>query len=246
MNRIIFCLIFLLNSRMIKSQDFISGDVISNVYNITYGNKSGTSFLIERDSVNYFITAKHIFHNVHYNDKISVKILQDGKWLNLYVIAYFDTIKKTDIIVLKPLDLAFISTGITLKEIGLFLGDEGYFLGFPFGLSNEDNGNINNGFPIPLFKKAVFSGSQLKNGIFKLYLDGHNNPGFSGGPVLFKNRLDPKSSKFCLVGVISGYYPQTNELVISNEVVRYTENSGIVIAYSSNHITEIIKKIVSP
>ena len=46
------------------------------------------------------------------------------------------------------------------------------------------------------------------NDIYVLLLDGHNNPGFSGGPVLFKDRLKSGDNKYHLIGVISAYVNQ--------------------------------------
>ena len=73
-------------------------------------------------------------------------------------------------------------------------------------------------------------------------LDGHNNPGFSGGPVFF-----PMSTKFNdhsvgLLGVISGYYYQTNTVQNGSGTITYKENSGIMIAFDSQVISRIINQ----
>ena len=115
---------------------------------------------------------------------------------------------------IKPEWLDYVESAISLKDITALLGDEGFFMGFPYGLSTSDRGNTNAGFPLPLLKKAVFSGNSLMNDIYVLLLDGHNNPGFSGGPVLFKDRLKSGDNKYHLIGVISAYVNQKNEMTV--------------------------------
>ena len=79
---------------------------------------------------------------------------------------------------------------------------------------------------MPFVKKGIvscMSGSRI-------FLDGHNNPGFSGGPVVFAkaNGLDYK-----IGGVISGYKASKNPVVDPKRIPSYAhvyENTGIVIA----------------
>jgi hypothetical protein len=38
-----------------------------------------------------------------------------------------------------------------------------------------------------LIKKGIYSGTKVSNDVTIHILDGHNNPGFSGGPVFIKD-----------------------------------------------------------
>jgi hypothetical protein len=76
-------------------------------------------------------------------------------------------------------------------------------------------------------------------------LDGINNPGFSGGPVIIGTG---ESVKFA--AVISGYYLQPTEIIRGNAAQRVPkarkdyvyENSGFIIAYDIAHAVDAIKK----
>jgi len=61
-------------------------------------------------------------------------------------------------------------------------GQEAYFLGYPLGLTFEIGPEY-----FPLVKRAILWGIGRPEGNHSvLLLDGWNNPGFSGGPVVFR------------------------------------------------------------
>ena len=89
-----------------------------------------------------------------------------------------------------------------------------------------------------------------------LVLDGINNAGFSGGPVIFKTGPDQR-----IVAVVCGYHTEPAEIVFSSSASRGLKenarqsakpaahpkgtvnlNSGFIIAYGINYATEAIKK----
>ena len=158
-------------------------------------------------------------------------------------IVYLHNNKNVDIALFKPDSLAFFKSNITLDVGQPVIGDEGYFLGFPFGLNMKGSGNLNNGFAFPFVKKALHSASIFENNLHILFLDGSNNPGFSGGPVFFQNRSNVKENKWFLAGVVSSYINQNNEMVTPFGNIKYIENSGIMIVYGRKHIEEIIKQM---
>ena len=67
----------------------------------------------------------------------------------------------------------------------MIYGQEVFFAGFPFGenLFTTSTQTVNGLFPMPFVKKGIISAEATENGATILYLDGHNNPGFSGGPI---------------------------------------------------------------
>ena len=79
---------------------------------------------------------------------------------------------------------------------------------------------------------------------YVLYLDGHNNPGFSGGPVIFANYS--KQDRLQIAGVVSGCRTQPTEVLDveveesqsstgekQKKIIHYVpENAGIIVAYS--------------
>lgn len=73
-----------------------------------------------------------------------------------------------------------------------------------------------------------------------LYIDGFNNPGFSGGPILF---WSTERKKYELLGVVKGFKEDTAKVLINNQHVdtQILVNSGILIGYSIDHAIQAIK-----
>jgi len=121
----------------------------------------------------------------------------------------------------------------------MLLAQDCFFLGFPFfdEIDYQPAGS-DSGFPIAFVKKAIVSALDENY----IYLDGHNNPGFSGGPVIFTN-YQTKKQQIC--GVISGYFPQKGEVetVHTKKIQIFAENSGIGLAISSKKIQEVAKRV---
>ncbi|WP_188650984.1 S1 family peptidase [Yeosuana aromativorans] len=239
-------LILIIIPKLIMAQDYLTTDILSRVFHMKYKTQTGTTFLVAKDSVNYFVTAKHVLQNPKYGEKLTVEIYQDSLWKTLTGNVYFDKTNDVDVALIMPEGFGFVQSGISLKNIQTIIGDEGYFLGFPYGLSSLDKGKINAGFPFPLVKKAVFSGTTTNNDVQTIFLDGHNNPGFSGGPVLFKDRMKNGDNKFHLVGIVSAYLNQQNDLITPFGKLKYKENSGIIIAIGKEQIDTIIENIKTP
>ena len=65
------------------------------------------------------------------------------------------------------------------------------------------------GYPLPLVKEALLSGmnSDDSGKVSSMYLDGYNNPGFSGGPVVRRDYSKAELT-YSAVGVISGFVPE--------------------------------------
>ena len=122
-----------------------------------------------------------------------------------------------------------------------------FFLGFPYGMYTKDSKNVNNLFPIPFVKKGILSAfdNDVISGSVG-YLDGHTNPGFSGGPIIY---IHIKTGKIYVAGVMHGYvihggkidYEEINDDgEMTLEQFDYEENSGIVKFYNIKHVKEII------
>lgn len=123
---------------------------------------------------------------------------------------------------------------------GIVYGQDVYFLGFPYGMTGEI-GQMNRDFPLPFVKKAIVSCLQTtQKDAQLLFLDGHNNPGFSGGPVVFK---EPNKNDFKVAGVISGYRYNEEPIYQGDQQVplAYRYNTGIIFSYGIKHAVDIIK-----
>jgi hypothetical protein len=83
------------------------------------------------------------------------------------------------------------------------------------------------GYPMPLVKRATVSA--LDQHAF--LLDGHNNPGFSGGPVVFSQPNTPVELR--VAAVISGFEAVEQPVFKGEEETAFTYryNTGIIVAH---------------
>lgn len=122
---------------------------------------------------------------------------------------------------------------------GIIWGQDVYFLGYPYGWFGNVGG-LNRDFPMPFVKKAILSCMTTEAEVQVLFLDGHNNPGFSGGPVVFK---EPHKNEYKVASVISGYR-YTNEPIFAGDEkfpLGYRYNTGIIVSYGIKHAVELIE-----
>lgn len=212
-------------------------NVITRVFNIKFNNTIGTCFAIEVDQKQYFVTAKHVINNANSGD--TVGIAHETGWLErpMELIGHSST---TDISVFSLPHFIVKRHPMPATREHIVYGQDVYFLGFPFGLKN-DLGDLNNGFPAPIIKKAILSNVPGPTGEV-LLLDGLNNPGFSGGPVVFKAYDD--SQYYKVAGVISGYRAETENALLNNSptAIQYRTNTGIIIAYTIDNALELINQ----
>jgi hypothetical protein len=180
--------------------------------------EAGTMFSIEVDNREYWLTAKHILTGRksglagEVNEKtVSLDVLDpigDAiKW-NSIQFTVIDPGKDIDIAVLVPtIKLQGIEIpSLKVSSEGFGMGEECSFLGFPF--ANTWTGTFSNStqYKMPFIKHCYISGI-IRQPAAVLVLDGINNPGFSGGPVLYHTGPDQ-----VVLGVISGYHNEPGEV----------------------------------
>ena len=241
MKNIILTIFIILSAIHSNAQKFpITADILRQTYLLKTDTLQGTSFLIEENNQEYLVTAKHLFRKKLKNgDSTSVEIYNENKPLKLNVKYLVHNDKRIDIAVLKINKSIQV---ITPFPIGgrVNLGQDIYFLGYPSfnKIQFTTSGTIG---ILPLVKKGIVSGWN-KIGNYKLFfLDGHNNPGFSGGPVV---AINYDTQKPVIFGVISGYYYEKKQVKNNkgiNEPIHVQENSGIIKCYPTEMIKQIIK-----
>ncbi len=229
----------------------ITNNIIQRTLLIEFNGRTASAFTIEKNDKQLLVTARHLFvadktaepfpKLIRSNDTISIRIFHNNVWKELSSTIHFHTNIDIDIAVFElPIQLT-PKHPLPLNSQGLIIGQDTYFLGFPFQLKGE-SGKINNSFPFPFVKKAVFSAIQKgSNNEFIYYFDGHNNPGFSGGPIVFKKE---GSDELQVCGVVRGYVPQKGTLDTPYGKASYTENSGIIVSYNVKHLKEIVDNII--
>lgn len=219
------------------SQDLPRVSDFASTFNILKDSSTGTCFMIYENQKNYIVTAKHVLGKISNKQKIKFSIQQNGNWSELSGEVLLHSNPQIDVAVIITNFDTLYTHAIKIGSTYPILGQEGFFLGYPLGIATHDN--IMDGFPIALVKKCTFSGSFSQNGVIGFFLDGHNNPGFSGGPVLFRD-FNNKSSVPYLIGIISGYINERKEMITTFGNFKYDENSGIILCYGANHIKEIL------
>jgi hypothetical protein len=140
-----------------------------------------------------------------------VAIYENDQWSSIEV-SVFRCDDPIDIAVLVPPHVLTHSDPLEPgSPVSIFFGQDVYFLGFPYGLS-MDSKHVNGAYPFPLVKKGVYSANIDEQGVKVILLDGTNNFGFSGGPIVYRD-LNQNKLVFYLLGVISGFRPDFEPVV---------------------------------
>ena len=213
----------------------ITANVIYRVFRLKVGFETGTAFTIEEGGREYLVTARHIAQSLQGNCQI--ELFKDRSWYSLQVTVIGHAPGDVDISVLAPSEGLTPTRPLPLpaSSDGLTYGQEAYFLGFPSGIS--DNFLMETGHPLPFVKRATVSTMFGK----PYLLDGHNNPGFSGGPVVF---CPPNRKEFQVAAVVCGY--QAARTPVRDHEERVTEfhlreNTGIIVAYDVSDAVALIR-----
>lgn len=217
----------------------ITANVLQRTFQISFGESRGTCFTVDDNNRQYIVTARHLVGAIEKSATIRIK--RENVWKDYPVNLVGHCTGKIDISVLAAERQLSPEYHLTANTHGLELAQDVYFLGFPYDWASEV-GEINRDFPF--IKKALLSAVKSSDPNSKddiLYLDGHNNPGFSGGPVVFSRRQQP-ADQFSVAGVISGYKSSMEPVYFEKKVspLEYEHNTGIIVAYSIRHAMDLI------
>jgi hypothetical protein len=216
-------------------------DIMSRVFCLhpQHLDSVGSCFSVPIGETVCLITAKHVVESLPEGQASKFELYKNGAWVEFDAVPYFCDAGIDIAILQTTIPCIPTSCGLELSAGGAHLGQDVFFFGFPyFGILEYLPERLNDSFPFPLVKKAILSGMQSK--IF--YLDGHNNPGFSGGPVVF---YDLQTRKNKIAAVISAYITQTGEVIqipTENKLI-HKENSGIIVTYQIKYAAELINKV---
>ena len=214
----------------------ITTNILQRTFRLRHNNQTGTCFTIDVDNRQYIVTARHLVETI--SDNGNLELLHDNVWKVLPVRVVGHGTGDIDISVVSA-DLRLSPTHpLPATTAGIILAQDAYFLGFPYGLAN-DAGELNRNFPLPLVKKGIVSavGSRDDNTVI---LDGHNNFGFSGGPVVC--HIADRNNELTVIGVVSGYRSDSMSVLHNGKETEltYQYNTGLVIVYKINLAIELI------
>ena len=212
-------LLFLLASPRIYAQ--VTSNVFERVLDIrvnagTPHEETATAFTVDVDGREYLMTAKHVVQGL--KDEDTIDIFMNEAWIPLAV-KIFRCDDPTDIAVLIPPHQLTVNFGLPFDKMNVEFGQDVYFLGFPYGIQSTAQG-VNGPYPLAIIKRGIFSGSVVLDKTKKstlMLLDGYNNPGFSGAPIVYRD-LNQGGVVMKLAGVVSGFVPEVVPVMKQNDI----------------------------
>jgi S1-C subfamily serine protease len=201
------------------------------------GSEIATGFTVEIENRKYLITARHFINSMPLSS--SVEIFRNNEWLPMEFKSITVDTPNVDIAVLALNQQISREAPVNLGSKDYALSQSVFFVGFPFGLSINDHA-LNGGSPFPLVKRGIIAG--LSNGVGEPFIvDGINNPGFSGGPVVTVEDINnPK-----IIGVVSGYRFSPEPVFQQGQQssdLSVKINTGLLIAYETDYALTAIEK----
>jgi hypothetical protein len=206
----------LLLSSMEQALAQITSNVLLRVRMIQAGKAQGTSFTLDVDGRQYLITAKHIVAGLQSEDM--VQILQSDGWSSVPV-KVFRCDDPIDIAVLVPPTQLTVNFPLEPTSAGIFFSQDMFFVGFPYDFFTKHSLT-----PIAFIKKGIMSArthsaQAHEEGVSKIFIDGHNNPGFSGGPIVFRD-LNRNDVVYKVAGVVSNYPSEITPVLKPEQITR--------------------------
>jgi hypothetical protein len=227
----------------------ITSNILQRVFLIRFGERFGSSFTLDVQNRQYLITSRHLVEGIKDGD--AVAIFHENEWKSIKVKPLYIEPKEIDMIVLVLPNQISPSHSLGASFDQIILAQPVYFLGFPYGLGMKDR-SLNNGFPLPFVKRGTLSAFEAlptkKSSI--IFIDGLNNQGFSGGPIVYVNQ---DTKQLTVAGVVSGYRGQQDTVMRKGDKKKgeketmetdmfVQSNSGLVVGYSIESALEVIAK----
>ncbi len=216
----------------------VTANVYERVLKVTTSDGTlGTGFTLDFDDRQFLVSAEHVLPS---SDPAEVTLSNRyGSWTRS--LTRITGIKSGADIAVCSLTPPVTKTGhlpVIPSLDRIVYSQDVYFLGFPYGLALR----LGETDLYPFVKKAAFSGSaDSPDGVKTLFLDGWNNPGFSGGPVAFYD----ERSKAHICGVVSAYRVDL-ERVLSGDMEELNQfirtNTGIIVAHDIRYAIDAIER----
>lgn len=220
---------------------------LTHTFMFQYHNERGAIFSIDVDGREYWVTAKHIFTGAQHapygqmpKSAVDVEIVAANGQPIIARLAVVNPVsdENADVAVLASPETPLGTPGIK-TDSNVLIGGDCQFLGYPFGTSwmAKLNGQQT---VLPFAKHCVIS-AIFQEPVGQIVLDGINNAGFSGGPVLYGT--GPNQSIFA---IISGYLPEEVPVSVAPGAPAVKEsvsvNSGFILAFSIDLAIDAARK----
>jgi len=232
---ILLALVWLSASSLAGAQ--LTVQMVHSVYYIKCGKEMGTAFTLLYKGKQYLITAAHVVDSLPSDGQL--QIMEHALWKDLQVGRVTMKSKDADIAILIPSHSLMHSESLEAFVGKWNLGAGVYFLGFPLGLHMIYQGDY-----APVIKHGFYSSTDDDDPDAVIsYIDGFNNEGFSGGPVLTQDG----SGNWKVISVISGYLQDKAKQRVGRQSVdtNLLVNSGIIVTYSIGLATQAIDAVAA-
>ncbi len=223
------------------AQDAVPVEILERTRLIRSGDTTGTGFTIDHHGKLYIVTARHVVDGMP-TGKATIQVWHSDKWADFPIVkTLLPASPKVDIAVLETTEKAHqpFEISVASEGEGSTMGQQVWFLGYPFGdtaLTTRNHDQI-----LPFIKRGTMSAMDgSKPDAVIMYIDGFNNPGFSGGPIIcwqFSKRV------YRIIGVVQGYRTDKAKVMVNDKPVDtgLLVNSGILVGYSITHAIEAIE-----
>lgn len=244
--RLVLCLLLIVAGFLFvaagrsRAQDAVPTEILDRTFFIKVGEDAGTAFTIDHDGTVYLVTARHVISGLSDEGGV-IQVWRSDKWQDYKTVrTLYPPSDKVDIAVLQTNEKVDKPYEIRPQEgkEGITLGQPVWFLGYPFGLGTT----LGDATHFPFIKRGTASAVDASDPkAVVLYIDGFNNPGFSGGPILY---YDFGTHAYRIAGVVKGYREDTAKIMVNGAQAdtQILVNSGILIGYSIIHAIEAIEQ----
>jgi hypothetical protein len=221
------------------AQEGVPREILERTIFIKTPNGTGTAFKVDYQGKVYLVTARHLVAGLPIA-RATIQVRQAEEWKDLHTVrTLFPVSADADIAVFETKERIAEPFRIPMEGEtgGVTFGQQVWFLGFPFeGLGTRVGNSM-----LPFIKRGTMSATDSTNlNAVVFYVDGFNNPGFSGGPILY---WDFTGREYRIIGVVKGYREDTAKTIVNGVHVntQLLVNSGILIGYSIKHAIQAIE-----
>jgi hypothetical protein len=191
------------------AQDAVPGEILQRTIFIKSGDEAGTAFGVDHKGKLYLVTARHVVAALPLaGGKIQVR--QKGEWKDYEVIGkLLPSSDDVDIVILQTNEKVPTPYFIQWSDkSSITMGQQIWFLGYPYGIGSKFAN-----FEAPFIKRGTMSAIDISNPqAVVLYIDGFNNPGFSGGPIIYWDFTDRVVR---IIGVVKGYKQESAKIIVN-------------------------------
>ena len=221
----------------VVADDGVPTEILNRTICIGNGPQQATGFFIDHRGKLYLVTARHFATGLP-DTNATIKWRKSGSWFDLKTVR---TIYPSS----SDVDIAIFEITLSAKSGNLTMGQQVYFLGFPWGIGSKFGTKSVIMTEAPFIKRGTMSAVDGSDpNAVVMYIDGFNNPGFSGGPLVYWDFNDRKCRIF---GVVKGYRKDRAKITVNGEDIETNilVNSGILIGYSISHVIETLNKLAN-